>query len=138
MRERDEMSAPACASSQPQQLMKATATLQHEETVFMDAVSPSTIGSGADRQTTDHCSERQPKPVLTERLKDAAACLISVLYVGFVGVVLRDFLLFFLFFVPGSSSMTPPSPVALRHVDPNVNSVMTWGRQAQQILTSTA
>lgn len=77
------MSAPASASTATlrRQPAKATPTLQREMTVFVAPVSPSAIRPGADLQTTDHCSERQPKPVLTERFEDAAACLVGVLYV---------------------------------------------------------
>lgn len=39
--QRDEMSAPACAFSKPQQLAKTTPTLQRETIVFVDQVSSS-------------------------------------------------------------------------------------------------
>lgn len=121
---------PACASSKPEQLRGPDPATR--AACFCRSSVPITR-SGAHHKTTELCGERHATPVLTERFKDAAARLIRVFYVWFVRVVLRDFL--FLFFVPGSSPVTPPSPIALRHVDPNVNSVVTCRTQTGGILT---
>lgn len=62
--------------------------------------------------------------ILTERFQDAAARFIGVFHIWLVRVVLRDSLLFLLVFVPWLSLVTSPSPVTLRHVDPNVDGVV--------------
>lgn len=64
---------------------------------------------------------------LTERFEDAVAGLIVVFCVRLVRGVLRQPLLSVL--VAGSPTVTPPTPIALRHVHADVKGVVTCKKQ---------